>query len=242
MSGHSKWATTKRRKGAQDAKRGAIFTKLANNISIAAREKGGDLDTNFSLRMAVDKAKAANMPKENIERAIKRGTGEGGGAEISEYLYEGIGPANSQFIVRALSDNKNRTAAEIRHAFSKSGGSLSGVMWNFEHKGVIRVSQEALTEKKINNEELELELIDLGAEDIQAEEEGVSVYTSFEDLQKIKKYFDDKGIETESAEMEYVAKDEIEASESDLEKIQKFIDTLEESDDVADYYTNIANA
>ena len=142
MSGHSKWATTKRRKGAQDAKRGAIFTKIANIITIAAREKGGDLDTNFTLRMAIDKAKMANMPKENIERAIKRGTGELGGAEIVECIYEGVGPANSQFVVKVLSDNRNRTAAEIRHAFTKYGGSLSGVMWNFEQKGVIRISNE----------------------------------------------------------------------------------------------------
>jgi len=241
MSGHSKWATTKRRKGAQDAKRGAIFTKIANIITIAAREKGGDLDTNFTLRMAIDKAKMANMPKENIERAIKRGTGELAGAEIVEYIYEGVGPANSQFVVRALSDNKNRTAAETRHAFSKYGGALSSVMWNFEQKGVIRVSREELENKKVNDEELELEMIDLGVDDIKVEEEGATIFTSFGDLQKIKKYFDDKGIITESAEVEYIAKDEIEASEADVEKIQKFIDTLEESDDIADYYTNISN-
>lgn len=241
MSGHSKWATTKRRKGAQDAKRGAIFTKIANIITIAAREKGGDLDTNFTLRMAVDKAKMANMPKENIERAIKRGTGELGGAEIVECIYEGVGPANSQFVVKVLSDNKNRTAAEIRHAFTKYGGSLSGVMWNFEQKGVIRISNEELEDKKINIEEMELELIDLGILDIKVEAEGATIFTSFSDLQKVKKYLDDKRIETESAEVEYIAKDEIEASEADVEKIQKFIDTLEESDDVADYYTNVSN-
>lgn len=241
MSGHSKWATTKRRKGAQDAKRGAIFTKIANIITIAAREKGGDLDTNFTLRMAIDKAKMANMPKENIERAIKRGTGELGGAEIVECIYEGVGPANSQFVVKVLSDNRNRTAAEIRHAFTKYGGSLSGVMWNFEQKGVIRISNEELEDKKINIEEMELELIDLGILDIRVEAEGATIFTSFSDLQKVKKYLDDKKIETESAEVEYIAKDEIEASEADVEKIQKFIDTLEESDDVADYYTNISN-
>lgn len=241
MSGHSKWATTKRRKGAQDAKRGAIFTKIANIISIAAREKGGDLDTNFTLRMAVEKAKAANMPKENIERAIKRGTGELEGAEIVEYIYEGVGPANSQFIVKALSDNKNRTAAEIRHAFTKYGGALSSVMWNFEQKGVIRISREVLDEKKINIEEFELELIDNGADDIKIEDEGVTIFTSFADLQGLKKYLDDKGIATESAEIEYIAKDEMTVSEADVEKIQKFIDAIEESDDVADYYTNVAN-
>lgn len=191
--------------------------------------------------MAVEKAKAANMPKENIERAIKRGTGELEGAEIVEYIYEGVGPANSQFIVKALSDNKNRTAAEIRHAFTKYGGALSSVMWNFEQKGVIRISREVLDEKKINIEEFELELIDNGADDIKIEDEGVTIFTSFADLQGLKKYLDDKGIATESAEIEYIAKDEMTVSEADVEKIQKFIDAIEESDDVADYYTNVAN-
>lgn len=241
MSGHSKWSTIKRKKGALDAKRGAIFTKLGNMITVAAKEKGGDLDTNFSLRLAVDKAKQANMPKENIERAIKRGTGELEGAEILEYIYEGIGPANSQFVVKALSDNKNRTAAEVRHAFTKFGGALSTVMWNFEQKGVIRVSAEVLKEKNIDMDEMELELIDAGAEDIKNEEEGMTVFTTFENLQKVKKFFDDKEIETDSAEVEYIPKDEVEFSEEELEKVQKFIDVLDESDDVADYYTNISN-
>ncbi len=241
MSGHSKWSTIKRKKGALDAKRGAVFTKLGNMITVAAKEKGGDLDTNFTLRLAVDKAKQANMPKDNIERAIKRGTGELEGAEIAEYIYEGIGPASSHFVVRALSDNKNRTAAEVRHAFTKFGGSLSTVMWNFEQKGVIRVSQEKLEENNLNIDDIELELIDAGAEDIQVEEEGLTVFTSFEDLQKVKKYFDEKGIETESAELEYIPKDDIELNDDDLEKVQKFVDILDESDDVTDYYTNVSN-
>lgn len=237
MSGHSKWATIKRKKGAQDAKRGAVFTKLASLITVAAREKGGDLDTNFTLRMAIDKAKQANMPKENIERAIKRGTGELEGEQILEYIYEGIGPANSQFIVRALSDNKNRSAAEIRHAFTKFGGSLGTVMWNFEQKGVVRIIKEKLGD--INIEELELDLIEAGADDIQIEEEGVTIYTKMEDLQNVKKFLDDKKIETESAEIEYIAKDETEVSDEDREKIEKFIEVLDESDDVTDYYTNV---
>ena len=142
MSGHSKWATIKRSKAANDAKRGAIFTKLGNLITIAAREKGGDLDTNFALRMAVDKAKTANMPKDNIEKAIKRGTGELEGGQIEELYYEGFGPANTQFIVKSLTDNKNRSAANIRHTFTKYGGSLGAVMWNFEQKGVVRIASD----------------------------------------------------------------------------------------------------
>ena len=139
MSGHSKWATTKRQKAVTDAKRGAIFTKIGNIITISAREKGGDPAVNFSLRIAIEKAKQANMPKENIERAIKRGTGEGGGATIEEIYYEGIGPANTQFIVKCLTDNRNRSASTVRHLFSKYGGSMGSVAWNFEKKGVIGI-------------------------------------------------------------------------------------------------------
>ena len=219
-----------------DSKRGAVFTKLGNIISIAAREKGGDIETNFSLRMAVEKAKAANMPKENIERAIKRGTGEGGGEQIVELIYEGIGPANSQFIVKVLTDNKNRSAASVRHAFTKYGGSLGTVMWNFEQKGVIRVSS---VEFRISNDEDELELIEAGADDILKEEEGVTIYTKPENLQKVKKFLDEKKINTESAEIEYIAKDEVEISGEDKEKIEKFIDELDGIEDVSDYYNNV---
>jgi len=236
MSGHSKWATTKRRKGAQDAKKGAAFTKLANLITISAREKGGDLDTNFTLRMAIDKARGANMPKENIERAIKKGTGELEGATIEELVYEGVGPANAQFVIKSLTDSKNRSASEIRHVFSKYGGSMGSVMWNFEKKGVIQIPKEKMN---VSIDSIELELIEAGADDIQSEEEGVTIYTKIGDLQKVKNYLDQKGIETESAEIEYVPKDYIELSGEDREKVEKFMEALEDSDDVTDYYTNV---
>lgn len=238
MSGHSKWSTIKRKKGAEDAKRGAIFTKLSNLITMAAREKGGDPETNFTLRMAMDKAKAANMPKDNIERAVKRGTGELEGEQIVELIYEGIGPANVQFVVKSLTDNKNRSASNIRHLFSKYGGSLSPVMWNFEQKGVIRVSREELQGKDIDNDEFELELIDSGAQDIDQEEEGITIYSEAGDLAQVKKYLEDKGIATESAELEYIAKDKIELSEEDREKAEKFAEELDDNEDVADYYAN----
>jgi len=237
MSGHSKWSTIKRKKGLADAKRGAIFTKLANLITIAAKDKGGDMDTNFSLRMAVDKARSANMPKDNIEKAIKRGTGELEGGQILELLYEGIGPANTQYIVKAITDNKNRSASEIRHIFSKHGGSFSAVMWNFKQKGVVRI----LNDNFSINDDTELELIEVGAEDIQKEDEGITVMGAMGDLQKLKKYFDDKNINTESAEIEYIAKDHVELSETDQEKTDKLEDALEECEDVGDYYSNIAN-
>ena len=236
MSGHSKWATIKRSKAANDAKRGAIFTKLGNLITIAAREKGGDLDTNFALRMAVDKAKAANMPKDNIEKAIKRGTGELEGGQIEELYYEGFGPANTQFIVKSLTDNKNRSAANIRHTFTKYGGSLGAVMWNFEQKGVVRIASDEFNK---TNEEIELELIEAGAQDIEKEEEGVIITTNTSDLVKVKKFLDDKEIQVESADIEYVPKETAEASDDDKEKIEKFIEDLEDNEDVADYYTNV---
>ncbi|MDO8593038.1 MAG: YebC/PmpR family DNA-binding transcriptional regulator [bacterium] len=235
MSGHSKWATTKRQKAVVDAKRGAIFTKLGKLIAVAAR-KGGDPTVNFSLRMAMDKARAVNMPKENIERAVKRGTGELGGAQIEELTYEGLGPAKTQFIVKVLTDNKNRTAAEIRHLFSEAGGSLAAVMWNFELKAVIRIESEEAKNKSLS--ELELELIDSGAQDILTEDEGITIFTKPEDLQKVKKFLEDKNIKTESADIEYIAKDLLKLNAEDKDKVQAFIDQLEENEDVADYYTN----
>jgi YebC/PmpR family DNA-binding regulatory protein len=241
MSGHSKWATTKRQKAVTDAKRGAIFTKLSNIITIAAREKGGDPDTNFSLRMAIDKARTANMPKDNIERAIKRGTGELAGAAIEELVYEGLGPAKSQFIVKCLTDNKNRAAANIRHLFTKHGGAFGSVMWNFESKGVIRIAKDELTNNKLSAEEFELGLIDAGAQDILKEEEGVTIYTKIEDLQKVKKFLEEKNIKTESAEIEYIAKEDLALSGEDKERVEKFIEELEDNEDAADYYHNINN-
>ena len=239
MSGHSKWSTIKRQKAATDAKRAAIFTKLANMITVAAREKGGNPDTNFTLRMAIEKAKAANMPKENIERAIKRGTGEAGGEQIQELIYEGFGPAKSQFIVKSLTDNKNRSAANIRHIFSKHGGAFGNVSWNFEQKGTIRITNDELEAKNLTDEDFELELIDAGAQDIIKEEEGMTIYTNIEDLAKVKKFLEEKNIKTETAEIEYVPKEIMAVSDEDKEKIEKFIADLEDCEDVADYYTNV---
>ncbi|MEA3449586.1 MAG: YebC/PmpR family DNA-binding transcriptional regulator [Patescibacteria group bacterium] len=247
MSGHSKWSTIKRAKGVKDAKRGAIFTKLGNLITIAAKDKGADMDTNFSLRMAVDKAKTVNMPKDNIERAIKRGTGEFQGEVIEELYYEGIGPASSQVIVKSLTDNKNRSASTVRHIFSKYGGSLGAVMWNFEQKGVVRIKNEKLilrqgSGQEIKNLELdsiELDLIEVGVDDIKSEKEGITVITKVGDLQAVKKYFDNKEVEIESAEIEYIAKDEIKLEDGDVEKYEKFIEELDDCEDVADYYSNV---
>jgi YebC/PmpR family DNA-binding regulatory protein len=189
--------------------------------------------------MAIDKAKAANMPKDNIDKAIKRGTGELAGGQIETIYYEGFGPSQSQFIVKSLTDNKNRSAASIRHIFTKFGGSLGAVMWNFNQQGVIRVMIEELKNKDLAIEEIELELIDAGAQDIQKEEAGVTIYTKVEDLQAVKKFLEDKKIKTETAELEYVAKEELGLTGEDKEKVDKFIETLEDNEDVADYYTNV---
>lgn len=238
MSGHSKWATTHRAKEANDAKRGKIFTKMARVITVAARS-GSDPDTNFALRLAIERAKTVNMPKDNIARAIKRGAGGAGGAQIEELIYEGIGPANSQFVIKCLTDNKNRTASEIRHLFTRYGGSLGQVMWNFDQKGVIRILKEEAVKNNLDSEDFELELIDKGAEDIVKEEEGMTIYTAASDMASLKKFFEERGVKTESADIEYVAKSKAEAGEGDREKLEKFISEFDDLEDVADYYTNI---
>jgi YebC/PmpR family DNA-binding regulatory protein len=238
MSGHSKWATTKRAKAVVDAKRGAVFTKLSNVITIAAR-KGGDPTMNFALAQAIEQARAVNMPKDNIERAIKRGTGEGGGQTIEELVYEGHGPAQSQFIVKVLTDNKNRAASNVRHLFSKHNGALGTVLWNFNHKGVILISEEAWLASKQSFDDFVLESIDNGADDIIHEENGVIIYTKPEDLMKAKHWLEAKKINTESADIEYVAKEKLKLNDSDKEKIESFIEALEDDEDVSDYYTNV---
>lgn len=240
MSGHSKWATIKRAKAVTDAKRGAVFTKLGNIITIAARERGGDPSANPSLRMAIDKARSVNMPKDNIERAIKRGNGELGGAMVEELYYEAILPNNIQFIIKCLTDNKNRSAAVVRHALSKSGGSLGSVMWNFDQKGIIAISQEELKNANINIDDFQLELIDAGISDFKIEDDFVLLCTEVEALQKIKNIIEEKGLKIESGEIEYVAKDKQEILADDQGKIDKFTDELDELEDVSDYYNNIS--
>ncbi len=240
MSGHSKWSTIKRAKGAADAKRAALFTKLARAITLAAKEKGGDPTTNFNLRLATEKAKAANMPKDNIERAIKRGTGELQDEAIEELTYEGFGPGGTALIIKCLTDNKNRTAQTIKNILTKHGGSLSGpnsVMWQFEQKGVIRIAKEKLSNK--NLAELELKIIDLGAQDINKLENSWVIYTKIEDLQKVNKGIESLSIDVEYAEIEYVPKEKINLEPNLKEKNQKLFEALDGEEDVENYYTNL---
>lgn len=238
MSGHSKWATTHRQKELVDAKRGAIFTKLANVITIAAK-KGGDPNANPTLRAAVDRARDASMPKDNIERAIKKGTGELGGDQIEELFYEGILPPGIQIVVKCLTDNKNRSGSTVRHLFTKNGGSFGAVLWNFSQLGVIRISSDQIKAKKMSNEDLELELIDQGILDFQKEAEGITVYTEIKDLQAVRDFLEKKGLKLEAAEIEYVSKEKTELAADEQEKMDKFFEELEGNEDVSDYYSNL---
>ncbi|MFA5188210.1 MAG: YebC/PmpR family DNA-binding transcriptional regulator [Patescibacteria group bacterium] len=240
MSGHSKWANIKRTKGAQDAKRANLFTKLTKAVTVTAREKGGDPDSNFSLRLAIEKARAANVPKENIERAIKKGTGEIKGEKIEELTYEGFGPGGTALIIKCLSDNKNRTASDMKHLFSANGGTLgnpNSVMWQFEQKGVIRIEQAQLSNK--NLDELELQIIDAGAQDIATSEDGLTIFTKVEDLQKVFGKLKDLGLSSDYAEIEFVPREKITVSAELQEKNQKLFEAFDDNDDVDNYYTNL---
>ena len=234
MSGHSKWSQIHRQKGAADAKRGALFTKLGKSITVAAKLGGSDPDTNFRLRLAIDQAKAANMPKDNIDRAIKRGTGElGDGKKIESITYEGYGPDGTALMIEALTDNRNRTSSNIKHLLSKYGGSLGGpnsVAWMFEPKGIIRINNI--------DEALELELIDAGAQDVLTEEGGVTVYTAPADLKKVKDFLEQKNVKTEYEEVEQVPRDKKIISPDRKDQIEKLFAELEEDEDVNNFYSN----
>jgi len=236
MSGHSKWSQIKRQKGANDAKRGALFTKLAREIITAARQGGGDQDANYRLRMAVDKAKANSMPAENIKRAIERATGGGADAEqYEEVTYEGLGPANVAVIVAAMTDNRNRTASEIRSVFSKSGGSLSTVAWQFEQKGII-----SLPLNGEDPDELTLAAIDAGAADVSPPDAGaIIVSTDPGDLESVRRALADGGHDADSAEMSMEPTTKVEISdEKTAKQVLTFMERLEDLDDVQNVYAN----
>jgi YebC/PmpR family DNA-binding regulatory protein len=240
MSGHSKWSTIKRQKGANDAKRGALFTKLARNISLATKDGGGgDPDTNFRLRIAVDQARANNMPLDSITRAIRRATGEGGEGmeDLAEVTYEGYGPSGGAIMVMALTTNRNRTASEVRSAFNKGGGNLgdSGcVAWNFESRGVItlEIADESVAE------ELSLTAIDAEADDVKFEDGILEVYTAPENLFNVKSALENEGAQPSSADVSMVPKTIIPLEAKAAEQTLRLLDTLEELGDVQKAYTN----
>jgi YebC/PmpR family DNA-binding regulatory protein len=236
MSGHSKWSTIKRQKGANDAKRGALFTKLAREIITAARQGGGDAETNYRLRMAIEKAKSNSMPADNIKRAIERATGAGADAEqYEEITYEGIGPANVAVIVAAMTDNRNRTASEIRSVFNKVGGTLSTVAWQFEQKGVISLPLDGR-----DPDELTLAAIDAGAADVGAPDAGsLIVTTEPTDLETVRSALSAAGYEAESAELSMEPTTTVEISDEKTAKaVLGFMERLEDLDDVQNVYAN----
>jgi len=236
MSGHSKWATIKHKKGALDAKRGQIFTKLIKEISIAARMGGGDPDTNARLRTAILKARGANMPKDNIDRAIKKGTGELGAAIYEELVYEAYAPGGIAILIEVLTDNKNRAAAEVRNLLTRSGGTLAtsnAVLRLFTRKGVISLDGERFAEDKI----MELAL-ESGADDIVNEDGEVVVYTSPEAFETVLTAITGAGMETDGAEISMIPESYVTPDKDSGSKIQKLVDKLEESDDVQNVYHN----
>jgi len=244
MSGHSKWATTKRKKSLLDTKRSANFTKLSNAITVAART-GKDPAANFTLRMAIDKAKSFSLPKENIERAIKRGTGKLDGNVLEQVVYEGFGPDKVAIIIECLTDNKNRTHSEIKHILANHNGSIGApgsVMWNFERKGVITINNVQPENGAIKNlEEMELKIIDAGADDfILSENYEIIVFSKLEDLQKVKENLETQGFKIKAAGLEYVAKEKITLSKDDEEKLQNLLTALEEQGEVSAVYSNWA--
>jgi len=236
VAGHSKWANIQHRKKAQDAKRGKLFTRLIKEIVVAARAGGSDLDANASLRTAVDKAKSQSVPKDAIERAVKRGAGELDGSDYEEIRYEGYGPAGVAFIVDCLSDNRNRTVADVRHAFSKAGGNLGqtgSVAYMFASLGVLIYSPEH------DEEEVMEAALDAGAEDVIVDDDGsIEVLTAAEDYVAVKQAMIDTGLEPEDSELTMRASANTELAVEDAQKVLRLVDLLENSDDVQDVFYN----
>jgi YebC/PmpR family DNA-binding regulatory protein len=236
MSGHSKWSSIKHKKGAADAKRGRIFTKLIKEITVAARMGGGDIDGNPRLRSAVLAAKAENMPKDNIERAIKKGTGELEGVSYDEIIYEGYGPGGVAMLVECLTDNKNRTVAEVKYIFDRHGGSLGApgcVAWIFENKGVITFDGAGFEEEQL----MEIAL-DAGAEDVKGEDGMFEVLTSPTDYEAVKKAFDDKKMVYKQAELTKVPKNTVKLEGKKAEQMLNIMEAFEDCDDVNHVYAN----
>jgi YebC/PmpR family DNA-binding regulatory protein len=236
MSGHSKWAQIKRQKGVADARRGQLFTKLAREIIVAVREGGSNPEGNFRLRLAIQKARDNNMPLDNIDRAIKRGSGQAEGTSLAEMTLEGYGPSGVAILVTALSDNRNRTLQDVRNIFTRHGGNLgeSGcVAWLFDSRGVITVETNAQ-----DAEELALEAIDAGAEDVKVENNYIDIYTKPTELEKVREFLEQKNINIASAEVSMVPKSMVELEEKAALQTLKLLDRLEELDEVQHVSSN----
>jgi len=236
MAGHSKWANIKHKKAAADAKRGKVFSKMARAIMAAARNGGGDPDTNLALRYAIQKARAANMPRDNIERAVKKGTGELAGEEIQELTYEGYGPGGAGIVIQALTDNSNRTSPEVRAILEKRGGTLGkpgSVAWNFESKALFTVPADGVDE-----DELMMVALDAGAEDVEKDGDAFSVTAPPDAYAALSEALEAAGIEPRSSEITLVPKSRVMLEPADARKMAQIIETLEEHDDVQAAITN----
>jgi len=237
LSGHNKWANIKHRKGAQDKKRSALFNKIIRELTVSAREGGGDPDSNPRLRVAMDKARDANMPKDTMEKAVKRGTGELEGVEYVEITYEGYGSAGVAMLVSTVSDNKNRTAQEVRHVFSKYNGNMAesgSVAWIFEKKGSMTVTKEQI----VDMDEFMMTAIDSGAEDIDDSGDPVSITTAPEDMMQVADALKEAGFTPKDIEFSYIPKNTVAIEGRDAEKVLNLISKLEDLDDVQNVYAN----
>jgi YebC/PmpR family DNA-binding regulatory protein len=236
MSGHSKWASIKHKKAATDARRGQLFTKLARAITVAAREGGGDPEANFTLAAAVHKARDYSMPKDSIQRAIDRGTGAGADGEtIERVVYEGYGPAGVAVLAEALTDNRNRTSADLRHIFDKNGGSLGepgSVAWVFEKRGVAMVDADRYGEDDL------ITAIDAGAEDVTREGDSLKVVSAAEDLAAVRRALESSGVDIESAELTMEPKNVVEVGETDAKAVMRLMEALDDHDDIEAVHAN----
>lgn len=239
MAGHSKWKNIQNRKNAQDAKRGKIFMKLAREIYVAAKNGGGDPEVNSHLRLAIEKAKMSNMPNDNIERAVQKATGDLNGVNYEEITYEGYGPGGIAVMVQLLTDNRNRSASEVRHAFTKNGGNLGEngcVAFLFSRKGLLIINRE---NSSSDEEELMLEALEAGAEDVETDEESIDIYTEPEQLELVQQVLQEKGYEFETAELTMIPETTVAAGKEDAKSMLDLIDMLEDYDDVQDVHHNL---
>jgi YebC/PmpR family DNA-binding regulatory protein len=237
MSGHSKWSTIKRQKGVNDSKRSAMFTKVAREIAVAARAGGGDPDANYRLRLAIDKARSINMPADNIKRSIEKATGGGEAEQFEEIVYEGYGPGGVAVLVEAATDNRNRTAAEVRSIFTKTGGQLASsgaVAWQFEVRGVITVERAG-----VDPDDVALAAIDAGAADVDTDADPIEIYTEPSELYAVRKALEDAGITVDDSESAMIAKQTVSLEVDQVRKALRLMDLLEDLDDVQRVTSNV---
>ncbi|HAT03622.1 MAG TPA: YebC/PmpR family DNA-binding transcriptional regulator [Candidatus Magasanikbacteria bacterium] len=244
MSGHSKWHNIQAKKGKADKARSNVFTKIARMITVAVQQGGGDSTMNFTLRLAIDKAKAANMPKENIDRAIKRGTGElDDGTTLQELLYEGFGPGGVAILVEVVTDNPNRSASEVKNVFSKKGGSMGGpgsVKWQFSRLGVVRLGTNEKLKIENKKSDFELALIEAGADDIEESEMGIEIRCAVEKFKNVLDVVQSFGLEPDDSGLQWIAKEDVSIDAETSAKVQQLYDAFDELDDVREVYTNEA--